>query len=600
MKRLLPLTAFALFLVPAAPANATPAGIEHVARYNVTMTVEKGGAMRVREAITYDFGSTPKHGIFRDLVQREVYTADTKYDRVYRISDVHVSDQVKVSTQGRYLHLRIGDPDQTVTGTHDYTFDYTVRGAPIAQPDHDELYWDAIGLQWGVPIDSANVRVVMPAGVTRIACFSGGQGSHLGCDRMSHRGDAATFAVEDLDSFAGVTVVVAIPKGSIEPPPAPILEKRWNVDDAFARRPDTVGLGGGLALLGVGGAAALAWRRGRDRRFTGGAVDQAMGNLSGEEERMPVLRARAGPVEFVPPDGIRPGQVGVLVDENANLLDVTATIIDLAVRGYLTITELPPEGLFHRRHDYELARVDPEPADRTELLPYERTVLSSLFTTSDAVKLSDLKYKFRADLLAIRNAMYDDAVKQGWYRMRPDRTRAAWHALGIAVVVVGGVLVFVAARWSSYGLVPIGVVIAGLALLAVAHHMPARTGKGSGMLSRVRGFRRLFDEGDEDIRARFAEQHDIFSQYLPYAIVFGCATKWAHAFEGLDSEALGTTGWYSGHDGAFDALVIAHAMDDFGTVATGTMYASQPSSSGGSGFGGSSGGGGGGGGGGSW
>ena len=41
-----------------------------------------------------------------------------------------------------------------------------------------------------------------------------------------------------------------------------------------------------------------------------------------------------------------PGQVGTLVDEHANLIDVTATIVDLAVRGWLTITDLDK--------DYEL------------------------------------------------------------------------------------------------------------------------------------------------------------------------------------------------------------------------------------------------------
>jgi hypothetical protein len=68
---------------------------------------------------------------------------------------------------------------------------------------------------------------------------------------------------------------------------------------------------------------------------------------------MPLRGNEAGPVEFVPPDQVRPGQVGTLIDEHANLLDVTATIIDLAVRGFLKITELPawvnlwkPAGLF--------------------------------------------------------------------------------------------------------------------------------------------------------------------------------------------------------------------------------------------------------------
>ena len=84
--------------------------------------------------------------------------------------------------------------------------------------------------------------------------------------------------------------------------------------------------------------------------------------------------------------------------------------------------------------------------------------------------------------------------------------------------------------------------------------------------------------------------------------MFGCTEKWARAFQGLDADQMGTTSWYGGHAG-LTAVVLASALDDFGTVATGTLYASQPSSSGSSGFssgGGFSGGGGGGGGVGSW
>ena len=130
--------------------------------------------------------------------------------------------------------------------------------------------------------------------------------------------------------------------------------------------------------------------------------------------------------------------------------------------------------------------------------------------------------------------------------------------------------------------------------------MPARTAKGSALYSRVLGFRRLFDEGDEDVRARFAEQHDIFSQYLPYAMVFGVTEKWARIFAGLGAEEVGAASWYTGSS-QLNTILLAGAIERFGTSATGTLYASAPSSSGLSGFGGGfAGGGGGGGGGGSW
>jgi uncharacterized membrane protein YgcG len=321
-----------------------------------------------------------------------------------------------------------------------------------------------------------------------------------------------------------------------------------------------------------------------------------MGNTSGAEEPIPLLSRTTGPVEFVPPDGVRPGQVGILLDEHANVLDVTASIVDLAVRGWLTITELPPEGLLHRHSDYELTST----ADKGKgtPLPYEKKLLGELFHNRETVRLSELKYQFRASLAKVQSSMYDDSVKQGWFRIRPDRTRTRWSQLATLMLVLGiGATILVAAT-TSFGIVPLGIIVIGVALHFVSAHMPARTGKGTAMLSRVRGFRRLFDEGEEDTRARFAEQHDIFSQYLPYAIVFGCTKKWAKAFEGIAAEQL-ETGWFVGNQ-PFNAFALASSIDHFGTTATGTMYASMPSSSGSSGFGGFSGGGGGGGGGGSW
>jgi hypothetical protein len=597
--------ACALVAVSALPAHAQlPDWVEHIKRFDVDITIEPDGSMRVRETIDWNFGNaTGKHGIFRDIVVRQSWEPDSAYDRVYRISNVKVSsptapDGVKRETEGSILRLRIGDPDETVTGSHRYVIEYDVAGAPLTYENHDEVYWNAIGAQWPVPIQNATVAVTAPAQVTKVACFAGATGSRSPCEQATKRGKTATFRQARLAPYEGLTFVVAMPKGTIQPAPAPILEKKWNIDDAFSRRSDTIAPATVLLILGIGGALLLAWRRGRDRRFTGSAVDAAMGNVSGEDEPIPLFEKDAGPVEFIPPEGIRPGQVGLLIDEEANILDVTATIIDLAVRGYIKITELEPEGFFRRRHDYEIESLDK--ANDEKLLAYERKVLSGLFREGNPVTLSSLKYKFADDLQKVVEGIYTDAVAEGWYRRSPRTTISLWRGLGIGVLIAGVGLTIWAAAKSSYGLVPIPLILTGLLLMAIAHYMPARTAKGSAMYSRVRGFRRLFSEGEEDLRARFAENHNIFSEYLPYAIVFGAAKKWARVFDGLSAEELGTAGWYSGNQ-AFSAFYLASAMDDFGTVATGTMYASVPSSSGGSGFsGGSSGGGGGGGGGGSW
>jgi uncharacterized membrane protein len=145
----------------------------------------------------------------------------------------------------------------------------------------------------------------------------------------------------------------------------------------------------------------------------------------------------------------------------------------------------------------------------------------------------------------------------------------------------------------------------GLALVALADRFPRRTSKGTAMLGRIRGFKELFDVGEGD-RQRFIESKQLFSQYLPYAIVFGMAEKWAQTFEdlGLSAEDMGVGTWYVSPYG-YHPLTLAYAMGSFSTVTTGSIAAAAPSSSASSGLsgfggGGFSGGGFGGGGGGSW
>ena len=173
-----------------------------------------------------------------------------------------------------------------------------------------------------------------------------------------------------------------------------------------------------------------------------------------------------------------------------------------------------------------------------------------------------------------------------------------WSVWGVLVLMLGGAITFALARWSHWGIVGIPVILGGLALALLARRMPARTAKGTAMLRRVRGFRRVIATAETHM-ARWAEKENVFTRYLPYAIVFGLTDKWAKAFEDLGLEP-DTASWYVGQR-PFTAVAFADSIGRF-SVTTGGTIASTPASSGSSGFGGggSSGGGGGGGGGGSW
>ena len=249
----------------------------------------------MRESISYDFGKAHRHGIFRDIPRRETYLARPGFDRLYRIDDVRVSaDQAtsaktKKSTNGRYLHLRIGDPNKTVTGEHRYVISYIVRGAPGTFAGHDELFWDPIGNQWPVPINRATVVVNVPAGITKVGCTTGPPGSRLGCDRSSSDGRRADFAQANLAREAGVTDGRRHAEGHdpatarADPPQAldPGRRVRASRQHAHSGRADRA--------RRVGSMLVLAWT-GRDRRFKGSAVDAAMGNVTGDEGPHAVLR----------------------------------------------------------------------------------------------------------------------------------------------------------------------------------------------------------------------------------------------------------------------------------------------------------------------
>jgi uncharacterized protein (TIGR04222 family) len=597
--RLLALLAVAILVgLGSGPAHAQ-AGRERITAYDVDIRIESSGSMLVTENIDYDFGSNSRHGIFREIPVRLDY--DDRYERVYPLDVLSVEgsegtpDQYEEESAGNYTRLRIGDPDKTITGPHRYTIVYRIEAALNGFPEHDELYWNAIGTEWPVPIDRAGVRVSTPADITDVACFGGGSGSRLPCSEADRVGRVAGFTQGGLAAGEGITVVVGFAKGAV-PEPVPVLDERWSLARAFSVTPATVTASLALLAAAILGIGRLAWQTGRDRRFVGSPVDAAFAT-AGQEEPVPAsFRPFGGdetPVEFVPPDGLRPGQVGTLVDEAANTLDVTATIVDLAVRGYLRIDEIPKKGFFGKP-DWDLTKLK----EGDDLRQYERSLLDGLFKSGTEVKLSSLRNTFSARLKEVEEALYDDAVEQGWFVGRPDKIRLRWRIIGAVAVVLSLVLLVVLAAVTHAAFVAVPLVIGALLLLASAKRMPRRTAKGTGVLRRAEGFRRFIVESEKD-RARFAEQQHLFSEYLPYAIVFGVTERWARAFAGIDGE-LPRQDWYGGSS-TFTAVGFSHSIDGFAVTTAGTIT-STPAGSGSSGFsgGGFSGGGGGGGGGGSW
>ena len=591
-----------LLVVPllgrAMPVSAQSAG-ERITSYRVDITVGRDGALAIIEDIEYDFGTDDRHGILRDIPTRLRY--DDRYDRIYPLTIQIVgsssgapSGYATESVEGGTTRIRIGDANKTITGRHQYRLAYRIEGALNAFDDHDELYWNAIGTQWNVPIAAAAITVHLPGGAGQVeaACYAGPLESRLPCASAQVQGDAAGFAHGRLRAYEGVSIVLGFPKGRVAEP-TPVLIERWSIVRAFTIDAWRLTAAGLLLVASMYLVVRLVWVRGRDVRWRGSPVEVVFGGT--EQQRVPMFEGGAYAIEYAPPDDIRPGQVGTLLDEVAHPLDVTATVIDLAARGYLRIDEIPKEGWFGST-DWRLTKELPTPKDRRTLREYEQRLLDGLFEVGDEVLLSSLKRTFVERLQAVQTALYADVVERGWFSESPDSTRSRWGGIAAVTLALTIGLVVLAAWLTTFAIVPLPLVLAALLLLVLHKRIPRRTAKGTSALRRTLGFKQ-FIETAETRRSEFAEKTGLFYEYLPYAIVFGCVDRWSKAFEGLD---LPAPNWY-GSNSAFTALYFASAMNGFSDTAVSAIV-STPGGSGSSGFGGggSSGGGGGGGGGGSW
>ncbi len=244
--------------------------------------------------------------------------------------------------------------------------------------------------------------------------------------------------------------------------------------------------------------------------------------------------------------------------------------------------------------------------DDADLLPYEKALFNGLFESGYTVKLSELQKKFAARLTKVQTKLYEDVTRAGWFRGRPDKVRSGWTAVGAVLTIGAGFLAFGLFKVLHWGPVAIAVLLVGLAVLFSARRMPARTARGTAVLTQALGFREYIRTAEAN-QLRFEEEADIFSRYLPYAVVFGEADRWVRVFGPLAAGAAvgagvgASTGplWYSAPDG-WNSSHFSDSLTGFTSSVSSTIAASTASSSGGSGFSGGSSGGGGGGGGGGW
>ena len=561
----------------------SPAAAWEIARFETHVTIHDDATATVTETIVADFGGEARHGIYRDIPIHYTDRAGQHFTlrvRVLEVTDVRGEPwPYRLESSGRYRRIRIGKSDVTFTGLQHYRIVYAVqRGAVRFFPDHDECYWNLTGNEWAVPIRQVRAAIQLPGAASdlRAVAYVGGYGSRERPQHLEVHPDRIELEPPGVfGPYEGLTAAVAWGKGLVHPPSVwQVLG--WWMDDNWVY---------GIPLLVLLGMIGLWEVRGRDPR-----------------------PGRSQVVQYEPPKNLTPAEAGTLLDQRVNRRDVTATVIDLAVRGYLTIA--PQEKTWPSPRDYLLVRRKPFRTDAS-LSQHERLLLDGFFghaesTGYDSRLVSELETHFVDDLAKIREAVYDRLVQQRYFDSNPDTVRTHYYLLAAAV---GGGLwmaLWGSATWHQVPPLPLALASGLSALIVVAFSlvMPRRTLKGAEVTDQIVGFVEFLRRTDAD-RVRRMNDPSLFERCLPYALSFGVAGQWARAFEGLYTQP---PSWYVGQ---WDTFSVRHLGQDLehATASMGRSFSTQPRGSGGSsgswgggGFGGGgfSGGGGGGGRGGAW
>ncbi len=473
---------------------------------NIALKLEKDGSLSVTEQVFVQARKTMTR-----RTPLRVQTGDV--DRVYAVRDVEVEGNAKSEVTDTEFVLAFGEGATSVT--------YTVDGAVTDVGGHQEMRWQ-VASGWDTKVRLLRASFVAPEHPAAIVCLAGKFGSTTPCgSALTDSGQVLRIVQEGLPAGERVDLKVELPAGTVG---ANARFDDIGTANAFALTTASgVGLGA-LVLLLLGGFTLLWLARGRDARALATDVGPVELLMAGD----------GGRVAFASPDGVLPGEVGTVVDEHVDIADITATVVDLAVRNYLALRDIGPD-------DWRIVRRNPPDAALTD---YERAVYAAVLGDAREVSLADLRTR-PVDLSRVREAMYADVVSREWFARRPDHDRSLWSLVGVLLAVIGAAATVVLALTVGHALLGLALMVGGFGLALGARLMPARTRRGSVLVQQVRGLLNYL-RTTEASTIPAADREMVLSRSLPYAVVLGEADGWIRRFTDLDPAADGTPGiyWY--------------------------------------------------------
>jgi len=611
---------------------------EIITNFDQAIALHRDGSMRVVETIAVNAeGRDIRRGIFRDFPLTMTDANGREIEVDFKVVSVERDGQPEDWRSERIRggeRIYIGNADRILNpGPHTFRITYDTDRQIRYFDDHEELYWNVTGNGWLFPIINARATVTLPDGVQpqQLAYFTGPLGANGKNATASQQGNVVTFVTtRPIGMAEGLTIAVKLAKGTIAPPSGS-QQWGWFLRDHL----DTIIAIGGLTVLFV--YYMRSWVR------------------VGRDPPPGVMVPR-----WDPPEGISPALVNYIDNRgfaNSGWTALSATAIDLAVRGYVVLDDLKekvvirPTGkaagsnlgsgekvLMQAVGPFSPLVIDKENGEAVQRL-------GSKFRSAIERDHRDEYYKANAlyviagialsililACIVIFGRLHENVVPlivvPGFLsifvtifastigrRFRRHSASLGQRILSVLIfaffgfvlvsIAVGGFGAAVMPLWEA-GLLPLTAGIVGIFALNVVFYflMGAPTPLGRKMMDGIAGLRQYLTLAERDRMnmqgvPQMSPQH--FEKLLPYAVALGVEKPWSSAFENWLATAAGATVaaayaplWYSGN---FNPGNIGGTIGDFSSSMASTIASTIPApvSSSSSAFSGGGGGGGGG------
>ncbi len=565
-------------LVLAVPAATAGGDMERILSYHSDIQVQANGTLTVTETIKVHAALDKiKRGIYRDFPVRYVGRDRSRVIvpfQVLRVQRDGLDEPWHSENKGNYKRIYVGRKNVFLkTGVYTYAITYKTGRQLGFFKDHDELYWNVTGNDWIFPIEKASATITLPGGVPAgevgLEAYTGRKGAKGKnyVASLNNAGKAQFRTTRALGRGQGLTVVVTFPKGIVVEPIAS-QKLQWLLSDNAMILAALVG----LATVGIYFVAV----------WTQVGVDPPKGTAT---------------AIFEPLEGMCPASLRYILRMGFDKVCFTAAVLNLAVKGCLTIEDEDGE--------YALARVDA--TDESQLSVGEKKVASRLFAGRPIVELDNKNHVvFQKGIRELKKVLANTykgryffanlkwfapgvilsvatlaavAVIGAFVEGRPEvafisiwltfwtfgmffligRVVSSWKAVrspsrgalakrGGAVFMTLFSIPFVAAEigvlgflvhMTSIWLLPI---LVGIGLLnAWFYHLLKRpTVEGRELMDRIEGFRvYLASAGQEPLSYAHAPQRtpELFEKYLPYALALDVENAWAEKFSDVLQQA---------------------------------------------------------------